>query len=210
MPRPTLVVLAALCAPLATLAQPLPPGPPPAPAVPLDGPAPRALALAAGGDPDIAELQAAAAREADRGVPDVGSYPSRARLSALLPRISAEIRHEEQSNRVVGLQGSGEVDYLRVAPGTTVLVRASWILGHLVAAPGELQATTRAAARARHRAEAIARVTRLHFERRRARVALLLEPPADPVARVQAELEVEQLGAELDALTGGLATGRAR
>ncbi len=53
-------------------------------------------------------------------------------------------------------------------------------------------------------------MTRLHFERRRARVALLLEPPADPVARVQAELEVEQLGAELDALTGGLATGRAR
>jgi hypothetical protein len=102
------------------------------------------------------------------------------------------------------------VDYLRLAPGRTVLVRATWELGHLVAAPGELQAATHAAARARLRAEAVARVTRLHFERRKARVALLLEPPTDPVQRAQAELEVERLGAEIEALTGGLSAGSRR
>lgn len=209
MHRSTLAVLAALCAPLAARAEPLPADASPALAA-SERSASRALVLIPAGDPDVAELQAAAAREAERGIPDVGSYPSRARVAALLPRITAEVRHEEQSNRVVGLQGSGEVDYLRLAPGTTVLVRATWDLGQLVAAPGELQAATQGAARARRRAEAIARVTRLHFERRRARAALLLEPPDDPVARVQAELEIERLGAELDALTGGLATGRLR
>jgi hypothetical protein len=208
MPRHLARVLAALCAPAVVLAQPLSPAPQPGSAPALDLSAPRALLVAAVGDPEITDVQAAAAREAERGVPDAGSYPSRARLAALLPRITAEVRREEQSNRVVGLQGAGEVDYLRLAPGSTVLVRASWDLGQLVAAPGELQAATQAAARSRRRAEAISQVTRLHFERRRARVALLLDPPADPVARAQAELEVERLGAEIDALTGGLVSGR--
>lgn len=206
--RRLLVLPLLVCAPAFSRAQPLQRGTSFAPPEP-DPPVAR-VAAPEPLDPDVAALQAAAAREAERGVPDPGSYPARARLAALLPRLTAELRHEDQSNRVVGLQGSGEVDYLRLAPGRTVLVRATWELGHLVAAPGELQAANGAAARARLRAEAVARVTRLHFERQKARVALLLEPPTDPVLRAQAELEVERLGAEIDALTGGLGTGSRR
>ena len=206
--RRSLVLAVLACAPAVARAQPLPRGISFAPPD-LDPPAVRVAVAAEVVDPDVAALQVAAAREAERGVPDPGSYPGRARLAALLPRLTAEVRQEEQSNRVVGLQGSGEVDYLRLAPGRTVQVRATWELGHLVAAPGELQAANHAAARARLRAEAVARVTRLHFERQKARVALLLEPPTDPVQRAQAELEVERLGAEIEALTGGLgAEGR--
>jgi hypothetical protein len=64
------------------------------------------------------------------------------------------------------------------------------------------------AVRTRRCADAVSRATELHFERLRQRVALLLEPPADPLARARAELELERLGAELDALTGGLLSGR--
>ena len=85
----------------------------------------------------------------------------------------------------------------------TVLVRATWDLGHLVAAPGELQAGTQLAARAKRRAEAVERVTRLFFERRKLRVALLLAPPVDPAARAQVEVEIARLGSEIDAMTGG-------
>lgn len=209
----TRVLLTLVLVPALPLAQPRPAARAPAePAIPAVAPSPspyRALAAAAAGDPDIAELQAAAARHAEGDAPD-RSYPWRARLAGLVPRVTAEVRREEQSNRVVGLQGSGEVDYLRIAPGNTFLVRATWDLAHLVAAPGELQAGTQAAARAKARAEAVTRVTQLHFERRRLRVALLLEPPASPAERAKAELEIERLGAELDALTGGLGTGRAR
>lgn len=208
--RRSLALFAALvCTPVVARGQPLPRGtsfPPPE----LEPPPPPAELAAGTLDPDVAALQAAAAREAERGVPDPGSYPARARWAALLPRLTAEVRYQDQSNRVVGLQGSGEVDYLRLAPGRTVGVRATWDLGHLVAAPGELQAASHATARARLRAEAVARVTRLHFERQKARVALLLEPPTDPLLRAQAELEVDRLGAEIDALTGGLAAGRRR
>jgi len=192
---PLVLLALALAAPPLS---PAPSAPPAAQALDADPPREvlRALALAAAGDPDVARVQAAAARQA-------AAMPERASpLAALLPRITAEVRHAQESNRVVGLQGSGEVDYLRLSPGTTVAVRATWELGRLAPPPppGALEA-------ARRREDAVLRATRLYFERRALRARLLLAPPADPAARAEAELEVDRLGAELDALTGGLLRG---
>jgi hypothetical protein len=156
----------------------------------------RALALASAGEPDVSRVQSAAARVA------AAPAPRRTALSALLPRVTAEVRHDEQSHRTVGLQGSGEVDYLRLAPGTSVALRATWDLAQLVAPAEHVSAE-----HARRRDEAVRRATQLYFERRQLRVALLLEPPGDAVARAGAELEIDRLGAELDALTGGLFSG---
>jgi hypothetical protein len=176
---------------------------------PQDGPDPgaqaaRALALAAEGDPDVADVRAAAAREVDGGAASPQGWARRSRLAALLPRVTAEWRHDEQAYRVVGLQASGEVDYQRLSPGTSFAVRASWDLGTLVAAREELAAGAAAAARAQRREEAVARATALFHERRRARLALLLAPPATALARAEAALALDRITAELDALTGGL------
>jgi hypothetical protein len=191
MPAHLLLALALSAPPLSSQAGPPAPADPDPPREVL-----RALALAAAGDPDVARVQAAAARHA-AALPEQASP-----LAALLPRITAEVRHAQESNRVVGLQGSGEVDYLRLSPGTTVAVRATWDLGRLAppAPPGALEA-------ARRRGEAAGRATRGYFERRSLRARLLLSPPPDPAARAAAELEVDRLGAELDALTGGLFRG---
>ena len=167
-----------------------------------EGQAIRALALVSAGEPDVEALQTAAAREVDRSEGGAADYSGRARMAALLPRLTAEYRHDDTSNRVVGMQGSGEVDYLRLAPSDTFLVRATWELPSLVAASGEVTAAAQAQARAKRRVEAVERVTKLFFERQRLRVALLLAPPLDPVGRAQAELEIARLGAEIDALTG--------
>ncbi|HTN51526.1 MAG TPA: hypothetical protein VML50_03925 [Anaeromyxobacter sp.] len=193
-----LLALAALAAP----------APPPASPAASEAAALRALAVIAAGEPAVADVQAAAALQADRASPDPGAWPARARLSALLPRLTAEYRHEQQSTRTTGLQSAGEVDYLRLVPSDAMVIRLSWDLGELLAAPGEVGAAVAAAARARRRAEAVSRATALHFERRRLEAALLLDPPQDPVARATAELEIERLRAELDALTGGLLSGR--
>ena len=197
-----LFVLAELAAAPTLRVDPLPPRSAPATA---DGDVLRALAVVAAGEPDISAVQAAAARGVQGDLGAEG-FPRRARLAALLPRITAEVRHDERSYRVVGLQGSGEVDYLRDAPGNTLALRATWELGELFAAPGELAAASGAAERARRREDAVKRATLLHFERRRLRLGLLLSPPADALARAEAELEIDRLGAELDALTGGLLT----
>jgi hypothetical protein len=164
----------------------------------------RALAYLRGEGPAITEVRLAAAREAERDPAPLATFARRARLAALLPRITAEGRYDERSYRVVGLQGSGEVDYLRLAPGRALAVRATWDLGATVAAREELAASSAAATRARRRDEAVRRATELYYERRRALVHLLLSPPASAIARAEAELAIDRLTAELDGLTGGL------
>jgi hypothetical protein len=201
----TLLPALALLVPLA--ASPSPPPPPLSPLGPdaatAEALTARAVATVAAREPPVESLQRAAARVAERASEDLTDYPARARWAALLPHFTAEFRRDQAANRVVGLQGSGEVDYLRLAPSNTFLVRATWDLPSLVAAPGELQAETQLAARARRRADAVEKVTKLFFERRKLRVALLVAPPGDPVARAQAEVDIARLGAEIDALTGG-------
>jgi hypothetical protein len=166
----------------------------------------RALAALASGEPGIAEVQAAAARAAAPREGLVG----RARLATLLPRLTAEVRLDDRSTRVVGLQGSGEVDYSRLAPGSALVLRATWELGGLLSARSELATAAAEGERARRRSEAARRATALFYERRRAQLALLLAPPASALERAEAELEVDRLAAELDALTAGLLSGSRR
>jgi len=170
----------------------------------------RALAAVAAGEPSIVEVQDAAERVAEASVVEAPGFARRARLAALLPRVTAEYRRDERSYRVVGLQGAGMVDYQRLSPGVAVAVSATWELGELVAAKGEIAAAQANAERARRKGEAVKRATALYYERRRARLALLLAPAEGALPRAQAELEVDRLGAELDALTGGLVSGRRR
>lgn len=204
----TLLALAAACC---FAASPAPRVDPPAGAAGAsERDALRALAALAAGEPPIAEVQEAAARTADLQAPEAEGFARRARAAALLPRLTAEVRRDERSYRVVGLQSSGEVDYRHLSPGSAVLLRATWELGELVAAPGELAAAAASEARARRRLEAVRRATALFYERRKAQLELLLAPPERALARAEAELEVERLAAELDALTGGLLAGRRR
>lgn len=170
----------------------------------------RALAYVRGEGPSIAEVRLAAGREAERDPAPLETFARRARLAALLPRITAEGRYDERSYRVVGLQGSGEVDYLRLAPGRALALRATWDLGAVVAAREELAAASAAVARVRRREEAVRRATELYHERRRALVQLLLSPPPSALARAEAELTIDRLTAELDGLTGGLLSGGGR
>jgi len=162
----------------------------------------RALAASSRGDPAIAEVQAAAARCADPR-PQAAS-----RAAALLPRLTAELRFDERSYRVTGLQGTGEVDYAHYAPGWLAGVRATWELSALVTPPAERVDAKGALDRARRRDEAVRKATALYFDRRQLRIALALAPPAAPLERAAAELEIERLAAELDALTGGAFTGQ--
>jgi hypothetical protein len=181
--------------------------PPVAAPVPAPDPA-RLLARITASEPSIAEVQAAAARHAEAATPDPAELARRRRLAALLPRITAELRHEERDYRVVGLQGTSEVDYLRSSPGTSVAIHATWELGDLIATTGEAAAAAAALARATRRDEAIRKATTLHFERRHRLLALVADPPADARARMEAELELARVTAELEALTGGPLLGR--
>lgn len=162
----------------------------------------RVMARLAAGEPSVAEAQAAAARQVEEAAPDPAALASRRRLAALLPRLTAEVSADERSYRVVGLQGTSEVDYVRSSPGTSVKLRATWELADLLVTRGEPTATSAALARARRLEEAVRRATSLYYERRRLLVVLALDPPTTPLARAEVELELDRTTAELDAATG--------
>lgn len=166
------------------------------------------LARLSASDPPIEEVQAAAARRAAATAEEAESWRRRARLAPWLPRLIASAKRDDRTQRVVGLTATSEVDYLRLSPGQEVGVRLEWSLDRLVFAEAELRGTEAAAQAARRRLDAAERATKLYFRRRELLVGLWLSPPADAQQRALSEIALEQVTAELDAVTGGLFGGR--
>jgi len=192
---------------LAALAAP-PPAPRPAPVALAQAfagareEAARLLGHALVGEPRVEEVQRAAAARAAVGRQEAEGWRRRARLAALVPRVSAQYRRDDRTYRVAGLASTSEVDYVRSAPGDTFTLRLDWNLEGLVLGREELAAAAAAQRAQAHRQRAVDRATHLYYERVRLRLALGASPPDDARERAEAELRLEEITAELDALTG--------
>jgi hypothetical protein len=175
--------------------------PPPPPSAPSADEAVRLLSAAVRGEPPVEEIQRAAAARAALPRSETEAWRRRARLAPLVPHVTAEYRHDERSSRVVGLTSSSEVDYLRESPGDTVGVRLAWNLEGLVFGRGELDGAAAAQRADARRTAAVERATHLQFERLKLRLELAAAAPSG-VVRARMELALEELTAELRALTG--------
>lgn len=163
----------------------------------------RAAALAWAGEPSVEAVQRAAAAQLDGERDRLDSLRRRARHAAWLPRLAADVEHDQRTTRVVGFTGAAESDYLRTSPGWRGGLRAAWDLDRLAFSRDELAVAEAATRLARQREERVERATRLLFQRVGLKAELLLSPPPDALLRAQRELELARLAAELDALTGG-------
>jgi hypothetical protein len=177
------------------------------PAEPIDLAAARLLSRATSSEPSVEEVQRAAR---DRGGGRAPAWRRRARLAALVPKVSAEYRQDDRRYRTVGLTSGSEVDYVRHTPGHVISLRLAWELPDLVFADAELRAAAQLQAQEKARDEAVQRATRLYYERQRLRLAVAAEPSPSARERAERELAIEELGAELDLLTGGLYSGGRR
>jgi hypothetical protein len=204
-----MLALALVLAVAAAEPQPPPRRPPAAEPAESEVRAARAAALARAGEPSVEAVQRAAAAQLDAEAEQLASLRRRARRAAWLPRLSAELEHDDRSTRVVGFTGSSESDYLRLSPGTRAGVRATWDLDRLAFTRDELAIAEAQAHAARQRRERVEQATRLFFLRLRLKVELALAPPDSALERVRSELELGRVTAELDALTGGLLGRRA-
>jgi hypothetical protein len=187
-------------------AAPTPPAADPAAVARVDGN--RVLAVVAAADPPVAEVQRAAAQH-DGVDPDrLRAWVARPRSAHWLPRLSIDASRTERDTRVVGVTGTVESDYLRVTPSTQIGVRLSWDLDQLVFSRDEPAAAWTASRLIDRREERVRRATRLYFQRRVLQTRLALDPPRDVAARAERENQLAELTAELDAITGGLFSGR--
>jgi outer membrane protein TolC len=166
-------------------------------------------------EPSVAEMQAEAMRHAGLVPEKTASWSRRARTAALVPDLSVR----------ASLSGSGTLPANGSDPETTGTTttgdRRSWYLGasanwsldRLVFPREEINLARETQRLATRRETLLAEVARVYFQRRRLQVELLLHPPADAAARLLAGLRIDELGAILDALTGGAfsrRTGQAR
>lgn len=190
----------------ALLAAVVPSSPSPSP-VDAEIAALRALARAAAADPDVDEVQRAAAAGAGAD-PDALGWESRTRSAAWLPQIALHASRGQHETRVVGVSGTVESDYLRYTPSLDLGVRAAWELDRLIFGRDEAGAAWTAARLRERRDERVRLATRLYFQRRRLVLQLALDPPREALGRAERENQIQEITAELDALTGGLFGGR--
>lgn len=160
----------------------------------------RALARLEHAEPSVAETVDAALRHAGLAGRPETSLRRRARLAAALPTLAVEARREttwdeaaDDSARVLDDVGQKLV----------LEARATWRLDRLVFEPSELRIAALGQQRARARAALAAQTTALYYKRRAAQVDAIWHPAETTEERVRRDLEIEELGAQLDALTGG-------
>lgn len=167
-----------------------------------DGPPSRLLERARAGEPRVEAVQRAAEARAAPSRAETSGWARRARLAALMPRVSSSVRHDVRSYHVFGYTSGEEVDYVRSTPGDAVALSLDFDLSGLVFNGRELEAAAAAERAEAARRAAAERATKLYFERLRLRVALVAGPPADASARLQLAMALEAVTAELHALTG--------
>ncbi len=155
-------------------------------------------------EPSVRAVQVAAARYAEVHPELIASWRTRARLAALGPRLRAEYRYAGALDTRLHT-GGGTPDYQQevIEAQNEPLVGAEWDLDRLVFNPDELRVADETTQLVRLRQTMLETVTRLYFARRRQQVELALAPSRDGAHRLRAELEIEELTADLDALTGG-------
>lgn len=89
-------------------------------------------------------------------------------------------------------------------------ISLSWELGDFLFNNEQLQISREARDLVELRQDVLEQATLYFFDRRTARIDMILNPPADAYSRVEMLLQIQQLDASLDAMTGGYFTNTIR
>ncbi len=193
---------------------PPPPLPPPPRAAgeasrprPRHPPDPVALQHALNDGPPIDVLRAAATALALAEPERARSLVQRARVAAWLPEVRFRVDRRFGRSESLDVSPAPLADAPPVSLDTVDEVRyearATWDLSRLVFNPDELAAHAEALRMADVRREVESMVIRLYFERRRLKVEAVTTDGNDMASNLRREARIEELEAELDALTGG-------
>lgn len=168
-------------------------------------------------EPTVLQVQNAAAGYAQIDQGRMEAWRARAGWSALLPDLQVryqiwqedQLDQDDKQDLVVDAAGDlilqdVERDVLREDDDDTrISITGDFNLPELVWNADLLRISKETRDLVELREDIQTTVTSLYFERRRAQVQLFLSPPADPVERLRRELEIQELTASIDALTGG-------
>lgn len=154
-------------------------------------------------DPTIQEVQAAAIEYAEVHPDKILKWRRKAKYKALAPTVSFDYVEERDRTATRYLPTSTTYymephDYDRQWSAGL-----GWDLSDLIWSTDQTSIDVRSRLMVQLRNDVLDEVTRTYFERRRLQVEMLLSPPEDMKERIEQELRIQELTADIDALTGG-------
>lgn len=159
-------------------------------------------------EPSIQEVHRAALNFYNASPETISSLRTRANLKYLLPDVNVRYR---QSNNGVFID---KFDYLQGDPNNSsrvgmdeskgdvseLQISGTWSLSRLLFNPEVLDVSSLAALQE----GVLKEVTRLYYTRRRLQIDMILNPPRDPSTQLSKEIRIQQITANLNALTNNL------
>lgn len=159
-----------------------------------------------GKEPDILQIQQAAIEYAEVSPDKIKWMRTAAKHKALLPKLS--LGFDGDTGRTIGLDrgGTNDPDFYIEGPRDKNFgwdVDISWDLGELIWNDDQANIDVRSRLMVQLRNDVLDEVTNLYFERRRLQLELLRKPSDKKDKRMLKELRINELTANIDALTGG-------
>ncbi len=205
-----LLLLPAVAASQGAAAQGVKPPPPPRPNMKVI----RKLRVRFEREPTVREVQVAALRFFKVHPDRVAGYRAGAAWKAIVPDIEVTFNTDRGNNDrrltdalylnspiVVPLNGNKEYENT-TRTGYSLGVRAHWALDRLIFNAEVLDVTSLVGVQ-----EGLLReITSLYFTRRRLMTIMGLNPPKDPGEQITESIRLDEISANLDALTGGYLT----
>lgn len=157
-----------------------------------------------GNEPSVREVQEAAMQYALVADDVLNGYQRSAKWTKLLPRTRVRYRQDVDDDTTVSINETGERDLsLDDNENTNYEMQLEWRLDEMLMGPTRVQAIRETSRLVQLRDDILDEVTKVYFDRRRVQVDITMNPPGDPKTRAAKELRLEELTANLDALTGG-------
>lgn len=143
------------------------------------------------GEPTIEQVQGAAIEYADANINKIRAWHKQSRFKALFPSFSVGY------DKIIYGSSSGA---MAIGPRDWDM-GFSWDIADLIWSSDQTSIDSRSRLTVQLRQDVLDQVTNLYFERRRLKAELLLSPPTDDVDELYRNLEIQQVTANIDALT---------
>ncbi|MBI4227873.1 MAG: hypothetical protein HY600_06360 [Candidatus Omnitrophica bacterium] len=155
-------------------------------------------------EPTVRDVQTAAIRYAEVMPEKIQGWRARAAWRSWIPRFTLSL--DRDIDTTIGSSSSGGKTTFTVGPEEQSLSFGygfTWELADLIWNPDQTSIDTRSRLMVLLRNDILDQVTRAYFERRRLQVEYAMIPVREPSLRAERQLRIDELTAQLDALTGG-------
>lgn len=163
-------------------------------------------------EPSIEEIKGAAIEYAEVSPDKISSWRTAAANRAWLPdlRFSYDKDKDWQNSDYFYSTASEKYkdDDITRGKDSGWSVSLSWELGDLIWNSAQTSIDARSRLMVQLRDDVLNEVTRLYFERRRLQIDMHLSPPVDIKGRIEKDLRLQELTANIDALTGSYLSRR--